>query len=83
MIKDIASESKCYDCEYSTFLRVNLLFLFVFVFVVTKCDCKTDRLWVRSPLEEMTYLLKFIFPFLRSSVEAKRGVEFCHSTELN
>ena len=33
-----------------------------------------------SPLEEMKYLLKFIFPFLRSSVEAKRGVEFCHLT---
>ena len=46
----------------------------------TKCDCKTDWLWVRSPLEEMKYLLKFIFPFLRSGVEAKRGVEFCHLT---
>ena len=39
-----------------------------------------DWLWVRSPLEEMKYLLKFIFPFLRFGVEAKRGVEFCHST---
>ena len=28
----------------------------------------------------MKYLLKFILPFLRSSVEDKRGVEFCHST---
>ena len=46
----------------------------------TRCDCKTDWLWVRSPLEEMKYLLKFIFPFLRSGVEVKRGVEFCHST---
>ena len=46
----------------------------------TKCDCKTDWLWVRSPLEEMKYLLKFIFPFPRSGLEAKRGVEFCHST---
>ena len=44
----------------------------------TKCDCKTDCLWVRSSLEEMKYLL--IFPFLRSGVEAKRGVEFRHST---
>ena len=26
------------------------------------------------------YFLKFIFPFLRSGVEAKRGVEFRHST---
>ena len=46
----------------------------------TKCDCKTDWLWVRSPLEEMKYLRKFISPFLRSGVEAKSGVEFCHST---
>ena len=46
----------------------------------TKCDCKTDWLWVRSSLEEMKYLLKFIFPFLRSGVEDKLGVEFCHST---
>ena len=46
----------------------------------TRCDCKTDWLWVRSPLEEMKYLLKFIFPFLRSSVEVSRSVEFCHST---
>ena len=38
----------------------------------TRCDCKTDWLWVRSPLEEMKYLLKFIFPFLRSGVEDKR-----------
>ena len=36
--------------------------------------------WVRSPLEEMKYVLKYIFPFLCSGVEAKRGVEFCHST---
>ena len=25
-------------------------------------------------------LVKFIFPFLRSGVEVKRGVKFCHST---
>ena len=46
----------------------------------TRCDCKTDWLWVRSPFEEMKYLLKFIFPFLCSGVEVKRGVEFCRST---
>ena len=45
-----------------------------------KSDCKTDWLWVRTPLEEMRYLFKFIFPFLCSVDEAKRGVEFCHST---
>ena len=41
-----------------------------------KCDSKTGWLWVRSPLEEMKYLLTFIFPFLRSDVEAKRGVGY-------
>ena len=46
----------------------------------TRCDCKTNWLWVRSLLEEMKYLLKFIFKFLRSGVEVKRGVEFCHLT---
>ena len=46
----------------------------------TRCDCKTDWLWVRPPLEEMKYLLKFIFPFLRSGAEVKRGDEFHHST---
>ena len=45
----------------------------------TKCDCKIDWLWIRSPLKEMEYLFKFIFPFLRSGVEAKRSVELPHS----
>ena len=45
-----------------------------------KCDCKIDWLWVRSPLEEMKYSFKLIFPFLRSGVEDKCGVEFRHST---
>ena len=44
-----------------------------------KCDCKTDWLWVRSPLEEVKYLFKIIFSFIRSGVEVKCGVEFCHS----
>ena len=35
----------------------------------TKCDCKSDWLCVRSPLEGMKYLLKLIFPFLRSGIE--------------
>ena len=30
--------------------------------------------------DEMKYLLKFIFPFLRSGVDIKRGVDSCHST---
>ena len=41
-----------------------------------KCECKPDWLWVRSPLEERKYLFKFIYSFLCSSVEAKRGIEF-------
>ena len=40
----------------------------------------TRRLWVRSPLEEKKYLFKCIFPFLRSGVETRTGVEFRHST---
>ena len=42
-------------------------------------DCKHDWLLVRSLFEKMKYLFKFIFPFLRSGVEAKRSVEFGHS----
>ena len=34
------------------------------------CDCKRDCLWVRSPHEEMQYL---IFSILRFVVEAKRS----------
>ena len=41
----------------------------------TKHDYKHDRLWVRLPLEIMKYLL-----FIRSGVEAKRGVKSHHST---
>ena len=33
----------------------------------TKCDCKTDWLWVRSLLEEIKYLFKFIFIQIYSS----------------
>ena len=47
----------------------------------TKCDCEIDWLWVRFPLEEMKYLC-IIFSFLRSAVEAKRGVEFRYSTRV-
>ena len=46
----------------------------------SKCDCKTDWLWVRSPLEDMKYLFKFIFPFLLTGLEAKSGVEIRHYT---
>ena len=38
----------------------------------------TLRLWVRSPLEGMKNLFKFIFLFLRSGVEVKRC--WAHST---
>ena len=46
----------------------------------TKCDCKIDWLWVRSPFDEIKYLFTFIYSFLRSGVETKRGIEFRHST---
>ena len=46
----------------------------------TNCDCKTGWLWVRSPLEKMKYLFKFIFPFHHYCVEAKRIIEFCPLT---
>ena len=36
---------------------------------------KRDWLWVRSPLDEMKYLFRFIVPFFCSGAEAKRGVE--------
>ena len=39
----------------------------------TKSDCRRDWLWVRTLLEEMKYLFKIIFPFIRSGVEAERG----------
>ena len=41
--------------------------------------CEIDWLWVRCPLEEKKYLFTFKFSFLRSGVEAKRGVKFRHS----
>ena len=44
-----------------------------------KCDCKRDWLWVRSSLEEIKYLYKCMFPFLRYGVETKRSIEFRYS----
>ena len=41
---------------------------------------KRDWLWVRSPVEEMKCLFKFILSFICSGIEVKRGVEFRHST---
>ena len=41
---------------------------------------ESDWLWIRSPLQEMKYLFKCIFLFHHSGIEAKRGVEFRHST---
>ena len=35
---------------------------------VQVCDCERDWLWVRSPFEEIKYLLKFIFLFIRNGV---------------
>ena len=47
----------------------------------TKCDYKRDWLWVQSPLEEVKYLFKFMFPFHRSGIEAKGG-ELRHSKAI-
>ena len=71
--------------EFCRHARTVLLFVVIRLVVAqsgsgTKCDCKPDWLGIRSPLEEMKYWIKFIFLFLRSGVEAKCGVEFCHST---
>ena len=44
-----------------------------------ECDSKQDGLWVRFPFEEIKFVFKFIFTFLRYGVEAKRGIEFRHS----
>ena len=41
------------------------------------CDCQRDRFYVRFPPEEMRY---FIFSFLPSGDETKRGVVLRHST---
>ena len=42
-------------------------------------DCKHDWLWVRSRLEEMKYLFKFIFAFSRSG--AVENVTFSSATQ--
>ena len=42
----------------------------------TRCDCKTDWLWVRSPLEEIKYLLKFILAALSSATQHAMPPEF-------
>ena len=41
--------------------------------------CK-DWLWVRSSHEEVNFSFTFMFSLLRCGIEAKRGVEFRHST---
>ena len=54
----------------------------------TTCDCKRDRLWVRSHSiqfqtvwsSKWNIYIKLIFSFLRFGVKAKPGVEFRHST---
>ena len=66
-----------------TLCRLNLV---IIIFQASRgeeaqvCDCKRNWLWVQSPLKEINYLFKCIFSFFRSGVEAKRGVEFRHST---
>ena len=43
-------------------------------------DCKFNSMWIRSLLEKMKYLLKFILSFIRSGVEANCGIVFHRST---
>ena len=43
-------------------------------------DCKFNSMWIRSLLKKMKYLLKFVLSFIRSGVEANRGIAFHHST---
>ena len=50
---------------------------FILVIVITTLK-KSSR--GAGALEKIKYLFTFIFSFLRSGVEAKRGVEFRHST---
>ena len=47
----------------------------------TKCDCKVNWLWVRSPLEEMKYLYKFIFSFLRSGRRRVKSTALSSATQ--
>ena len=57
--------------------RVQTTKVIIFAFFIgwswrrdTKCDCKIDWLWVRTPLKELKYLFTFTFSFLCSGVEA-------------
>ena len=61
------SEIICLCCCKVCFLK--LIWLFLHLEEVN--DCKSDWLWVRSPLDDIKYLLKFVFSFIRSGVEAK------------
>ena len=61
-----------YNCFY--FFNINML--------NPGAGPQNVTVWIRAPLAKMKYLLKFIFPFLRSGVEAKLGVEFRHSTRI-
>ena len=45
-----------------------------------KCDCKRNWLWVRSPLEEIKYFLKFIY--LHFGAQTKCGVDIRHLMPL-
>ena len=65
-------------CRLYILLQI-ILWIFFSNYMSTKCDCKTEWLWVRSLLEEMKYLFNFLFSFFRHGVEAKRSVEFCQS----
>ena len=63
----ICLDISCYTRIYERMSRVlcpnNAINYNNISLTLTKCDCRVDWLWARSPLEKMKYL--FIFSFLR------------------
>ena len=47
----------------------------------TKCDCKIDWLWVRSPLEEIKYLLAFIIYFNFFALVSRQSATLSSATQ--
>lgn len=52
---------------------INICVFILYLFLIRALG---DRLWFRLPLQKMKYL---VLSFLRSGVEAERGVEFRQS----
>ena len=58
-------------------MRKLLIYKYIVYNKNIKRDCTRERFRLRYPLEDLKYSR---FSFLRSGVEAKRGVELRHST---